>query len=191
MIELVRPDGSERRSLGPGLWPVWSPDSTRVASTLPASGRASPGPWVQVQRVDGSGTTRLAAGRLPSWSPDGARLVFWSTSVVNGEARESLSIVDANGADPWILCAGLLPSWSPSGERILAQDPEEGLFTIAPDGSDWRVLARDARFARWSPDGRWIAFQTTTDVRVIGVDGTGERSLGSLDVPESPAPALP
>lgn len=71
-IEVMRPDGSERRVVGHGsccVAPVFSPDGTRLVY---ADGDA-----LVVVNVDGSGATRAAEqGAYPRWSPNGRSLSY-------------------------------------------------------------------------------------------------------------------
>lgn len=169
-IELVRPDASERRSLGPGSFPVWSPDGTRLASLIPDG-------WIQVSTVDGSSRSRITTGFNPSWSPDGAKLAFCECPDVE-DPRADVFVVDADGSNRVRLCEGRSPRWSPDGSRILIQRKLDQLLTIAPDGSSEQVLAQDGHGACWSPDGLWIAFLDSQGAAVIRPDGSGRRSLG-------------
>ena len=73
-----------------------------------------------------------------SWSPRGSELLFIS---------EHTYLVDSDGNDPRRLKGipadydGVRPAaWSPDGSRIAIYNPESGLITISPDGTDLRVL---------------------------------------------------
>ena len=62
------------------------------------------------------------------------------------------------------------------------RDGESHIYVATDDGSQVRRLTKGSR-PTWSPDGRWIAFNArsgdTGDLRVIGVDGSGERVIAS------------
>jgi len=62
------------------------------------------------------------------------------------------------------------------------RDGDRYIYVATADGSQIRRLARGSR-PTWSPDGRWIAFNAqngnTSELRVIGVDGSGERVIAS------------
>ena len=74
---------------------------------------------------------------------------------------------------------------APIDARIAFTSTREGerhIYVATADGSQIRRLAKGAR-PTWSPDGRWIAFNApngkVSDLRVIGVDGSGERVVAS------------
>ena len=62
------------------------------------------------------------------------------------------------------------------------RDGQSHVYVARADGSQIRRLARGAR-PTWSPDGRWIAFNAPngnfSELRVIRVDGSGERVVAS------------
>lgn len=141
------------------------------------------------------GTLRMIPGtrdaRKPAWSPDGRRVAFarselWVTRLDGTVSRRLTAPYPApnvGGSD-----------WSPDGRTIVfvryAPSPVGGYR-----GSLWRIPATGGRPTlihaprysandpSWSPDGRRIAYG---DVRqrlwVVSVDGTGQRTLGPLDV---------
>ena len=77
------------------------------------------------------------------------------------------------------------PPIAPFDARIAftsTREGEEHIYVASDDGSQIRRLARGSR-PTWSPDGRWIAFNAPnreiSELRVIGVDGSGERVVAS------------
>lgn len=147
--------------------PAWSPDGRRLAYVRGAlvANRSS----VWIVNADGSGARRLTTGRLdlqPAWSPDGKHIAFVRISATN---ESQIWEVRPDGTGLRRILKGLVgatqPTWSPDGSRLLLTDGQ-ALFTIEPNGSDKRRVARltrDARGARvdpqpsWSRTG-WIAF---------------------------------
>ena len=67
--------------------------------------------------------------------------------------------------------------FSPSGRRVVYSRETGGLFTVALDGSGRRHLTGDGVMPRWSPDGRWIAFQAGSRIDLIRPDGSDRHAL--------------
>jgi Tol biopolymer transport system component len=123
-------------------------------------------------------------------------------------------VMDADGSnarqlsDVW----GEYPNWSPDGSRIAFAssmggstpfgDPDYDVFVIDADGSDEVNLTHspdiNEGYPTWSPDGEWIAFESTRgtppnfeppphdlerqsdeDVWLMRADGSGPRNLTS------------
>jgi Tol biopolymer transport system component len=138
---------------------------------------------VRLMNPDGSGQRPLgtAAGERPQWSPDGHRLVY---SASNG----SLCIPPAQRCvftDVWtvnadgtggrkVLDGAVHPIWSAAGRRLLFRDFVVGeggdvvdsLKVAWRDGSNVHTLSRAEAIdgvrspPAWSPNGKWIAFNT-------------------------------
>ena len=69
VIELMRPDGSERRTLVAGGQPSWAPDGTRLALSASSS--------VYTIRTDGTDLRELVTqADTPLWSRDGSWIAF-------------------------------------------------------------------------------------------------------------------
>jgi TolB protein len=128
----------------------------------------------------------------PDVTPDGRTVVFWSDRggsgelwsmpLAGGEARQ-LTHFAANDAVAAHLYGGEgPPRVSPDGTRILWMAMRGGedwdVYSMALDGSDVRrltdSLAHDG-FPAWSPDGRFIAFDSDraggTDLYVMPAEG--------------------
>jgi TolB protein len=139
----------------------------------------------------------------PSWSPDRRSIAFVRAIVVGEDFRgdfiryEYLSVMNAKGgALRRLALHSHDPAWSPDGKRIAFVKHyagDEEIWTIKPDGSGARSLARGDR-PTWSPDGRRIAFSrylggiSAGEVFVMNSDGTGQHRLLATNY-ESQAPA--
>jgi len=82
------------------------------------------------------------------------------------------------------------PSWSPDATLLAAtswaDESSAGLYTMKPDGTDRRLVLRNASSASWSPDGKQLVVVRETGVAtglaVVNADGTGSHSLeGTVD----------
>jgi hypothetical protein len=65
------------------------------------------------------------------------------------------------------------PLWSPDGARLAVRGAG-GLYTVRPDGSDRRRIAR-AFDPSWSPDGKWLAFEDEDAIYRVSADGKRRR----------------
>ena len=123
--------------------------------------------------------TRDLTGYSPAWAPDGNRIAFENRTRPNG----GITILNADGSGRRRVTtqeADNDPAWSPDGSRIAftrSQSNRIRLHVVNVDGSGLRVLTpdldRDVDDPEWSPDGARIAFSDSSDVYVIGADGTG------------------
>jgi TolB protein len=167
-----KPDGSDRRRVTdtPGLDfdPSWSPDGRRIAFRTHRTGDEE----IFVVRADGTGALNLSdsAGGdwSPAWSPDGELIAFSSD-------RAGLQAVwvrkpDGSGLRQLTTVEGEYPSWKSDASALVFASASRGLYDI------WRVAA-DGSAAEdlidspgtydftpaWSPDGRYVAYDTQRD----------------------------
>jgi TolB protein len=175
-IFLVNADGSGQRKLTDNAvrdtYPVWSPDSRRIAFESN---------WqVWVMNADGSGKQRLTrnGGRnfAPAWSPDGQMIAFerrvgrrQSVSWCGGcgtAAHFEVWVMNADGSGARLLArdASQQPTWSPDGGTIAFKrhvgdkppigDRQSDIYVMNADGSQQRNLTRGAdreSLPVWSP----------------------------------------
>ena len=166
-LELVNPDGSNRRSLldsGAGLWdPTWSPDGQRIlfyisdgyfdwcfglwtvnadgSDARQLGGRAVGRPFDSGNDCfSGVGVT-LSDASQPAWSPDGSEIAF------RGEPRLDIEVARADGSGRRLLVAGPAhyPDWTPDGRLIYTKGSFDGPMRIfISDGGTERQLIPDA-----------------------------------------------
>jgi len=167
----------------PGLeeFPSISSDGRSVAFTADVNGRrqifvrlVASGPPLQI-------TNDAVDHQLPRWSPDASSLVYFAPAQ-RGDAQGTIWSIPALGGSPRKVMASLGGADISRDGRVSCFSLVDGqvqLLTSALDGADVRAIARfDAgyhRFPRWSPDGRWIAFQRGDGVRydIFVVSATG------------------
>jgi Tol biopolymer transport system component len=162
--------------------PELSPDGSRLALQRNVNGNTDI--WVLdlsrgfFDRV----TTDPAIDALPVWSPDGRRVVFTSNRgaqradvapAPTGAGTGSLYVVPTDGSgDARLLVTSNDPKWatdwSRDGRQLLFRslDRISGIHDVwttpieQPTPAPVLATAADERDAQWSPDERWIAYQS-------------------------------
>ncbi|PWT91666.1 MAG: hypothetical protein C5B55_07750 [Blastocatellia bacterium] len=150
--------------------PALSPDEKRVAVSRvdPQTGTGGDIWLIDLERATQIRlTTDPAQDIFPSWSPSGDRVIFISTR--NGET--SIYQKPSNGAspeEPLVSSAELKynPQWSPDGQSIiysqLNSKTNVDLYLLSLSGEKRSTSWLQTNFieaqARFSPNGRWIAY---------------------------------
>ena len=219
-LVLMSEDGTVRRQLldlpdGFAKYLRWSPSGQQIVFTL-----LSPNPrgpiGLFIVNVDGSGLRQISPPHLGSegggmvgadWSPDGTRLAVYSGETIAVIGQDGSGFTSLPATNVYLQHGGWGISWAPDGNEILYNGahavagglgvggglaPAVWVFNI-PTGAS-RMLATHGVDARWSPDGRRIAYIATSSpgdpggLTVINSDGSNPRTL----VPAGSAgPTLP
>jgi serine/threonine protein kinase len=170
------------------LNPELSPDGKRVAVERDVGGTE-----VWLMEVTGGETRRLTFGayRWPVWSPDGSRVIFASVrtgfwriyqklATGAGQEEQLPGLGDFEGFEP--------TDWSLDGRFLLIDSvyPKMGYeisaLPLDRDPKPFRVvtLPGDQRGGQFSPDGRWIAYQSneygTQEIFVQPFPGPGGKT---------------
>jgi Tol biopolymer transport system component len=168
--------------------PAISADGRRVA--LEQSTGATTNVWLLdlTRSVVSRFTFGTSIDNYPVWSPDGTRIIF--SSVRGGVLDLYEKSATGAGEERRLLATKVakIPSdWSPDGRMLLYRmgDPKGGndiwALPMNGEGKPFLVVdtAYDAREAQFSPDGRWIAYQSDESGRFeiyiqpfAGRDGT-------------------
>jgi Tol biopolymer transport system component len=127
-----------------------------------------------------------------AWSPDATRVAFSRVDEMAGSLSVYVADADGSGAEMLVDDASS-PRWSPDGTTVayinadpFARSPE--LWTVDVETGKRTELAADAATASWSPDGSLLAYVTSapfdfedepppSELRIVGADGSGARSL--------------
>jgi len=168
----------------PGMeeFPSISPDGRSVAFTASVGGRRQ-----VFVRLLGRGspvpiTNDPVDHQSPRWSPDGNSLLYFSPAVP-GDAQGAIWSIPALGGSPRRVITSIGDADVSRNGRLACFRIADGaiqLVTSALDGSDVRLVARSApgyhRHPRWSPDGRWVAFQRGDGLRfdIFATSTSGE-----------------
>jgi dipeptidyl aminopeptidase/acylaminoacyl peptidase len=114
-----------------------------------------------------------------SWSPDMRRLVV--SSFASSTSPPRLRVVDAASGVSAEIGEGERPDWSPDGSKIAysryipGTRSESAIESISPDGTSRATLvsvrtrvsattSQSVNFPRWSPDGAYVAYVSTSEV---------------------------
>lgn len=219
-IYVARADGSGVRRLDPGEfpiaeWPAWSPDGKQV---LFDAGRSPTDLDLYVMNADGSNVEQLTSGPWADtcgrWSPDGTQIVY--TAILADTVRLMTLDLESGASEPTLPPGldGICADWSPDGRSIAFSSWPDFLFPSRgtkpwvsssvfrldlTSGVIEQITHLDGLSARprWSPDGEWIAINSTesvgsvpfsdvvtngTEIYVLRPDGSDLRRLTHNDV---------
>ena len=204
-------------SIPPRLYagpPRFSPDGGRVAFTIVDPQQLVPDVWVY-DLVRGT-LTRLTSERAnlnPVWTPDGKRLLYASSPAIANQLNSELRAVPADSSGPVVTLlasdnSGHAPSSvSPDGKLVLGirnrtrqlelAGRQIFFFPLTESSSSSakpKVFLESSQFdkaeATFSPNGRWVAFQSNDtgrdEVYVVPYPGPGAKLQVSTDGGTSP-----
>ena len=185
-LDVVRPDGSERRRLAPpGVQHAWSPDGTRIAfartRTFPEYGSRYATPavsYVFSVRADSTDERRLTglfaepftpslSASAPVWWPDATRLFF---------ERDGTYVMNADGTCEQRFAAGLArltrPVWRPGARPTL--DPLKCVdlrVTTALERNELPLRQPGSVQVRVENDGNEVATDVAMTIRTTHGQG--------------------
>jgi len=179
-VERLTTDDAEDRQ------PAWSPDGTTIAFASTRDGSSG----IYLVDVAGGDVTRLtddpADDFNPQWSPDGASIVFYRET---GDGHDQVWVVGADGSGERRVTDGswhnTFPCFLPDGRiglTCMHGEPPMSIVCMGPDGSGRVTVGEPGPFfARWSPDGRTIAFiqgrWPRSAIYLMDADGSNVRKV--------------
>jgi Tol biopolymer transport system component len=197
-VYTAEPDGSDQQEIvpGPAECPRWSGDGTQIqVCVVTPAGLIRPA----IADADGSGLAVLNVQdptiNLGCWAWSGQGLLACEAWDDANPSRLPgvFTLRSSDGGGLTRLTTNATGShdvpgdFSPDGSRLVFQrvtdpDAERGtLFVMRTDGTGLRRVSPPrfaGDFGSWSPDGRWIAFNTDSGkLFVVHPDGTGLRQI--------------
>ena len=157
---------------------VLSPDDSRLAASVRDTGLGTLDIWVYdvARGLSERATTHRDSEYAPVWSPDGRTLAYSATRDGSVELYQQLLNGKEERLDQGTPGLGkFAASWSPDGQWILhiagartIARSDLMLLPLAGDRKPVPYLTSDAieTQARFSPDGRWVAYAATTTGRI-------------------------
>lgn len=128
-IHIINADGSGRKGIIRGEFPVWSPRGDKIAYKGCIGGDCG----IIIANPDGSNPVRITtdpSDGQPAWSPDGTKIAFTSHRDGNWE----IYTVNADGSFLWRVtynpATDGLPCWSPDGTIIAFRSDRGGRWAI-------------------------------------------------------------
>jgi len=180
--------------------PRWLPDGAGIVFESDRRGPLD----VWMLRLDGQAPVQLTSGNSMDYRPRPSPRGDWIVFDHIGDELDSLYVMRPDGSDvhPLLPAAENIYSraccaaWSPDGSSLVADvgrrgerlaDMVLGIASFDPGtgtvaGFDLHDLPGSAEeYARWSPDGRFIAYESNTeghwDLWIVSADGTGPHRL--------------
>lgn len=178
IVTIVRLDDLSRQELVAGSAPDFSSDN-RFVAYLDVNGRLS--------TIPRAGRTAQQLGSLTdivqlAIAPDNSAIAV--TRAGSG-GRGELYVVQVDGSGQTLLDVDMLTghaiSWAPDSSALVFASDRTGdanIYQVARSGgSAVQLTFNGGTNPRWSPDGSNIAFESRGDLRVIGRDGSDERTV--------------
>ena len=144
---------------------------------------------IYAMNPEGTGLTELTHNDFedssPFPSPDGKLIAF--------NSEDGFTLINADGSGRRLLegCGGTDTTWAPDSTRLVCQVEvgyDAGLAVVDVATGTSRLLARRGQAARWSPDGRTVAY-VDGGLYVVPAEGGARRRLGRRRLDQSSPPS--
>jgi hypothetical protein len=185
-LHTVNADGTGQSDIGPGGYPRFSPDGTKIAIGGPS-----------VMNVDGTNRTPVPNdGKSladPAWSPDQRQIAgWWVACFSEANCIYEIRVLNVDGTGGRTIASadtdvdGFVrdPAWSPRGDLIAFQKNTQ-LWTVRPDGTGLTQVTQGSTRhdwePDWSPDGTRLAVSgyanANADIYSMNADGSNVTRL--------------
>ena len=155
---------------------AWARDGTRIAYSVTSVGGTAEfnGVHIVTLRTQRDFWTLLPSGDFGpenlEWSPDGSKLAFDSSGSIYVLAVNSFRAKRLRTGTPDD-AFNFSPSWSADGTRLVfatrRSKKHSSISLINLDGSHRTLLATQASFPAWSPDGKVIAYRSRCGIKLV------------------------
>jgi WD40 repeat protein len=179
--------------------PAFSPDGDRIAVAMHDARAGARDLWI-LSQASGSGsrlTTEASDDLNPLWTPDSKWVIF--TSAKDGVRNIYRKLADGTGPVEPVLSSTEdlnVEDISQDGQFLIFNfrtkgDPEPGLALLAlATGKRTQIAAAPTRAGRFSPDKRWIAYESSRtgrmEIFVRGLSTNGKPASDDFRVSASP-----
>ena len=203
-IYSAKPDGSDLKQISNSSKRDATPAISRDGKFIVfVSTRDSDKYQIYIANADGSNVRRLTTESSigyfnPQFSPNGKQIVYYTEK---GDGKDQVWVMNSDGSDQKLLTANvghnIFPGWSPDGKGIIFSSSKRDinsagsfvdgsiLYTIRLDGTGLNKLGNiNSFFARYSPDGRRIAYIIgkfpSSNIFVANADGSNPVQITKL-----------
>ncbi len=133
-VYVMKPDGTELRTITEGRHGDWSPQGDRIVYQGCVGGSCG----LRLINLDGSNPSQIttdATDSAPTWSPDGLNIAFqsqrdgnWELYVIKPDGTWLRRVTQNSNIDG-------LPAWSPAGTHLAFLSDREGAWAIWTTGA--------------------------------------------------------
>lgn len=170
---------------GKDMLPSWSPCGDRIAFCSDRDGKVH----IYSMRPDGTQVKRLTNDSYtdynPAWDAGGRHIVFYREK---GDRKDQIWIMDADGGNAHQVTDGkthnFYPCFLPSGDVAycsMAGDEKHRMVVTSQSGLLRWTLPFGTSYARWSPNGKHVAFTfgvwPKSSIFICDSDGSSPRKV--------------